>query len=1569
MMLYASDRRRRLHGVEAGRGYGGQLEVLECRRLLTVTSYNMLYADARSAAATSFYGSDPSAKDGPLSKVGYDLSLLYQEQRVGAAAGVPIAPSNAALSVSGDRVQVEVLGQGSLTAFEMQLTALGGQQLINSGMLVTGSFPISRLDQLAAMQSVIFARPLYQAQTAAGSVVDQGDQAMRSDLARNTYGFDGSGVTVGVISDSFNTLTYPGGGSALQHDIQTGDLPANTQILDDLSSGTDEGRALAQVVHDIAPGAAIRFATGSHSPTSFANNIRALASAGASVIVDDVFWNNEPFFQDGVIAQAIRDVVNAGVTYFTLAGNHGDASYQSAFSNSGVAGPGGGVLHDFDSGSGVSTLQHVQIPVGSSVPFSFQWDQPFRSLGGAGATSDLDFYILGADKQTVVGSGTTQNIGGDALELTRVSNSGNFDFDNDGQPDTDFYIEIELVSGPAPNLIKYIALDNGAPFEILDFATHSSTVYGHANTDAGRGVGASAYFYTPQFGTSPPLLNDFSSLGGTPILFDASGARLSTPHLTGSPQLVGPDSANTTFFGTDFPQDSDSLPNFAGTSASAPHVAAVAALMIQAAGGPGTLTPQRIYDALESTAIDIVSRRGLFSTTVVPIENGAGIDNYSGHGLVDAFAALQLILAGFAVNDVALLEGDNGTRSFVFTVSTPVAFNSTATVAFTTADGTALAGSDYLATSGTLTFLPGGPLSQTITVQVIGDYELEPNETFFLRLSDATNANITRSEGVGTILNDDVDLHVSDVSVVEGNTGTRNAVFTVYTVGSTDRTISVNYTTVDDTAKAGTDYQPRAGLITFGPGGGSFQVSVPILVDRLNESTENFRLILVNPTNAHIADGEGVATITDDDPLPSLYVNDVHVTSNESNQLTAIFTVALDTPSGQDVSVGFTTADNSAIAGTDYLASSGTLVFAPGVTTQNVTVTVMSGALYSGNKTFWLNLFSPLHATLGDAQGVGSLIFATPQPTEFIMDDGDGGYGQSSGWTNLTNTLAYGLDYNYHAAGNGSGQATWTFANIPTGNYQVFAKWIAFSNRATNAPYTVFDGANNLGTVLVNQQAFPAGEQSNGVTWQSLGMFSTSTGTLSVRLGDNANGYVIADAIRLVKDGITPQRPEMDVAALARSITSGDVTPALDDGTDYGDVSLLSSSVTRTFTISNNGNATLNLTGSPRVQISGPAAQDFTVVAQPTATVGAGYTTTFQIMFDPSALGLRQAVVSIANDDDSENPYTFVVQGNGVSLGPTRWIVDDSSPGFTRSGAWETSVTPGAYQGQMLSDTAGGSDWAKWVLGGLAPGKYDVYATWAPQANAATNAAFKVADGAQSSFTSLINQRQAPAIPVNGTNWASLGSIDSSSGTLTVTLTNAANGPVMADAVMIVRHDAALEEQELLAHNAALPLDVNGDTRITSLDALLVISELLAGGDPQASALATSSAAPAGYYRDVNGDGAITPRDALLVISYLINPPAAASAVVPSADTATTVQSPQPDAGQLAAVDAAVAIMSHEDLPADDSVGSYLPVAPAVAASPAGAVVSANPWAVASVFDIEEDDDEAADLLLDSLAG
>ena len=536
---------------------------------------------------------------------GFDVSLASNDG-VGAA-------------VRAGKVAVELLLYAGADEWSARaaLEAAGMSGLAISGRAASGWIDAGAVDALEAVEALQFARPAYYV-TNAGSFGGEGSLAINADAGRTTENVDGTGVGVGVLSDSFNALN----GAAA--DQASGDLPT-VNVLQD-SGGTDEGRAMAQIVHDVAPGADILFHTANGGQAAFAQGIRDLATAGADVIVDDIVYLAEPFFQDGLIVRAIDDVAAQGVAYFTSAGNSARNSYESVARSSGqdlvLQGNNGpinfGDMHDFDPDAGVDVRQQVTVSQGQTLILSFQWDQPFGSLSQTNSSaSDYDIFLFGSggalEASNVVAASTNNNVNGDPVEIFQFTNN---------TASTQFDIVITRFSGPVAGQLKYINVRGG---NIVEFDTNSDTTFGHAQAEGGLGIGAAFYGFTPNFGQSPPLLESFSSAGPATILFDDDGQRLVTPEERRTVDVVGPDGTNNTFFGNDIGFDADSAPNFFGTSAAAPHVAAVAALLLEK--NPN-LTLTEIYDALRNTAIDM---------------GAAGLDDDSGFGLVDAAAALASI--------------------------------------------------------------------------------------------------------------------------------------------------------------------------------------------------------------------------------------------------------------------------------------------------------------------------------------------------------------------------------------------------------------------------------------------------------------------------------------------------------------------------------------------------------------------------------------------------------------------------------------------------------------------------------------------------------------------------------------------------------------------------------------------------------------------------------------------------------------------------------------------------------------------------------------------------------------
>jgi uncharacterized repeat protein (TIGR01451 family) len=550
-------------------------------------------------------------------KGGKALAALQAEHAAHKARGRSTFQSrNPLLGRVGDWVVVDAVASGAPFALRETLAALGMEDISQVGNVVSGRFPIASIDQLEGVADLQFARPSY-AMVNAGSIESQGDAAMRADDARAVFGPDGSGVTVGTLSDSFDRSSGAAG------DVASGDLPAGIVVLDDSVAGTDEGRAMMQIVHDVAPGASQAFHTAFGGQADFALGIQELAGCpagsepgctpggvAADVIVDDVIYFAEPMFQDGVVAQAVDHVVAAGVSYVSSAGNYGRDSYEDEFRAG--ASVSGGTLHDFDPGLGVDTCQAITLPSGTTF-FSFQWAEPYFSAGGVGSASDLDIRLFFAGCNTFTGLGGLEaNVGNDPIEVFGVANSGGA---------LTVGLQITHTAGPFPRRLKYVAFSTSA-FSVDEFNTASGTIFGHANAAGAEAVGAAYWGFTPEFGVSPPVLEWFSSAGTTPVLFDASGAALPAPAVRAKPGVVAPDGVSSTFPGL-----------FFGTSAAAPHAAGVAALILDAAG---PLQPSDVYRALEDTAIDMDD----------PATAGfdIGFDHGTGFGLIDAVRAVDAVL-------------------------------------------------------------------------------------------------------------------------------------------------------------------------------------------------------------------------------------------------------------------------------------------------------------------------------------------------------------------------------------------------------------------------------------------------------------------------------------------------------------------------------------------------------------------------------------------------------------------------------------------------------------------------------------------------------------------------------------------------------------------------------------------------------------------------------------------------------------------------------------------------------------------------------------------------------------
>jgi hypothetical protein len=353
------------------------------------------------------------------------------------------------------------------------------------------------------------------------------------------------------------------------------------------------------------------------------------------------------------------------------------------------------------------------------------------------------------------------------------------------------------------------------------------------------------------------------------------------------------------------------------------------------------------------------------------------VGDFTGDGIPD--------LAAAGATNVAILPGNgDGTFGSYILANTNNAdqvavaaadFNGDGRLDIVTADGsngmvTALLGLG----NGMLSLAGDHAVGSSPVALAVGDFNGDGRP-------DAVTANAA-SNSVSVLLNDGAwpgqnipRLRIGDVTVTEGHTGTVAVAFTVTLSSASDLPVTVAYATGNGTATAGSDYQTTSGTLTFAPGETSTTITVPVIGDRLGEPNETFVVNLSSPTNATIADAQGTGTILDDEPRVS--IGDVTKTEGRRNKTTLFtFTVTLSAAYDQPVTVSFQTADGTATTGNnDYVAKSGTLTFAPGETTKNITIEVEGDSKREADETFYLDLFGlSSNAILIDGRGVGTIL-------------------------------------------------------------------------------------------------------------------------------------------------------------------------------------------------------------------------------------------------------------------------------------------------------------------------------------------------------------------------------------------------------------------------------------------------------------------------------------------------------------------------------------------------------------------------------------------------------------------
>ncbi len=626
---------------------------------------------------------------------------------------------DSALRVGDDGVargyRVDVVLEGDAPGISSQLEAAGASVHGVSARYGRASISVpgaSVARAIARIDAVEMMYPEYGFVTSVGSVDSRAPKALRVDGGRTNEGFrTADGERVGILSDSFartsgvvdsNTTTD---GTLIDRagnrdpvilekskPQDSDDLPDKVELRrDDAASPlSDEGAAMAVLVHDMARDAAISFHTVGNNVAVFAQGIdelctpRASGGAGASVVVDDVLFFRELMYQRGPIAQAAEDCVARGTPFLSAAGNAADNGFRRDFAdidsgttetapsttNDGISDRVNALdtadLHDWGGDAADDPgYVAVRIPEGGVVRAALQWNQPALSVpdnGSNGPRIDLDLLVLDApdasDSSNLRTSNGTQvssfndqdyelaGEGADPFEFVGIRNppngsgeitvylavdhwGGNIDtIPQNSTTDLEFRLVLFESSGDAA--IQYVDFDGGPG---------DSTMYGHSTGAGVVSLGAVPWFDTAAFDPTfnPTTETDpesFTAKGGQlPIQFARDGAFLGEQTTRLHPRLAAVDGNNTTFFGQSLNLggafgEPDTFPNFFGTSAAAPNAAAVVAGVQGYSAEP--LAPSKVESLIRSEAIDITGQRA-----------ASGVDDVTGVGLIDAQATLD----------------------------------------------------------------------------------------------------------------------------------------------------------------------------------------------------------------------------------------------------------------------------------------------------------------------------------------------------------------------------------------------------------------------------------------------------------------------------------------------------------------------------------------------------------------------------------------------------------------------------------------------------------------------------------------------------------------------------------------------------------------------------------------------------------------------------------------------------------------------------------------------------------------------------------------------------------------
>jgi hypothetical protein len=590
------------------------------------------------------------------------------------------------LQREGSDVVVNVRTQTTSPGQVEALRSAGARVLNVSGELrtVTVAVAPAALEALAAVAGVEVVTPELRPLTSGlgsgavtsavppcGSVTSEADQQLRAALARDLFGVDGTGVKVGVLSDSYDVDN--GDATDAADDVATGDLPGGgnpcghltpVQVLNQ-GSGNDEGRAMLEVVHDLAPGATLAFNAAGLSG-QFPGRVDALRTAGARVIVDDISYFEEPYFQDGPHAVAANTASANGSAYYSSAANSNvivdgvdRASWEAPSYrplNCGAPAPYIDCMN-FGTAANPAIFQQFHVAPGGSLVIDFQWAQPW-----SGVTTDFDAFLF--DENGIqVGQGINRNTGAGTQKPLEI-----FGVDNNDSVTHTYRLAILKFSGAVNPRLKWTLIGSRRVSPELALApgdVSGPSIFGHNGAPGAMSIAAVPFNNSATiepFSSRGPVTHYFGPVNGT------TPAAPIAPQVLAKPDLAATDGAQTTFFfGTTSPF------RFFGTSEAAPHAAAVAALQFDAQPGANVAS---VEAAQKSTAAPV----GSFGAVA------------QGAGLVDAARAVGAMVGTFipsattgsatgVTTSTATLNGvvnpQRATTSYHFDYGTTTAYGTT----------------------------------------------------------------------------------------------------------------------------------------------------------------------------------------------------------------------------------------------------------------------------------------------------------------------------------------------------------------------------------------------------------------------------------------------------------------------------------------------------------------------------------------------------------------------------------------------------------------------------------------------------------------------------------------------------------------------------------------------------------------------------------------------------------------------------------------------------------------------------------------------------------------------------